>query len=300
MLLDGACRPDVITALFGGNLTALMKKSGSIRPIAVDYTWRRIAAKCFNAFAISSLGDCFAPTQLGAGISGGCEAAVHAARRFIENMPSDYVVAKLDFSNVFNNLHRDVMLQSVFNKLPDIYKLCYLCYGQQTFLRYGSETILSQEGTQLGHPLEPLLFCLALHPLLLSQQSELIIGYIDDITYNGGPKSVVTRDVDFINKSGLNFDLLLNAFKCELITSAEPEQDCIFNSFAIAKPSEASLLGAPLFSGTILDDALKRRHGDFVRLSVNMRSIYAHDALLIMKFSLSTPKILHLLRCSPF
>ena len=157
---------------------------------------------------------------------------------------------------------------------------------------------MSQEGAQQGDPLGPLLFCLALHPLLLSLQSELIIGYIDDITV-GGPKSVVTRDVEFIIEAGVNFGLLLNAFKCELITSAEPEQDCIFNSFTIIKLSEASLSGAPLFSGTVLDNALKRRHDDFVCLSANIRSVYAHDVLLIMKFSLSTPKILHLLRCSP-
>ena len=116
---------------------------------------------------------------------------------------------------------------------------------------------MSQEGAQQGDLLGPLYFCLALHPLLLSLQSELIIGYIDDITV-GGPKSVVTRDVELINESGVNFGLLLNAFKCELITSAKPEQDCIFNSFTIVKLSEASLLGAPLFSGTVLDNALKR------------------------------------------
>ena len=56
------------------------------------------------------------------------------------------------------------------------------------------------------------MFCLALHSLLLSLQSELIIGYIDDITV-GGPKSVVTKDVEFINESGVNFGLLLNAVK---------------------------------------------------------------------------------------
>ena len=171
MLLDGISHPDVIPVIFGGNITVLMKKSGDIRLIAVGYTWRRIAAKSVNAFAISSLGDYFASIQLGLGISGGCEAAVHAARRFIENMPSDYVVARLDFSNALNNLHRYAMLQSVFNKLPDIYKFCYVCYGQPTFLRYGSETILSQERTQQGDPLGPLLFCLALYPLLLSLQS---------------------------------------------------------------------------------------------------------------------------------
>ena len=34
-LLEGKCQPDVIPILFGGNLTALVKKSGGIRPIAL-------------------------------------------------------------------------------------------------------------------------------------------------------------------------------------------------------------------------------------------------------------------------
>ena len=124
MLLDDKCHPAVGPILFGRNLTALAKKSGGIRPIAVGYTWRRIAAKCASAFAMNTLGDYFAPTQLGVGVSGSCEAAVHATRRFIETMPADYVVAKLDFSNAFNNIRKDVMLQQVFNQVPEIYKFC--------------------------------------------------------------------------------------------------------------------------------------------------------------------------------
>ena len=61
LLLEGKSHPDVIPILFGGNLTALVKKSGGIRPIAVGYTWRRIAAKCANSYAMSRLGDYFAP-----------------------------------------------------------------------------------------------------------------------------------------------------------------------------------------------------------------------------------------------
>lgn len=90
MLLTGKCHPAVSPILFGGKLIALLKKSGGVRPITVGYTWRRIAAKCANAYAISSLNDFFIPTQLGVGVSGGCEAAIHATRRFIEQMPSDY------------------------------------------------------------------------------------------------------------------------------------------------------------------------------------------------------------------
>ena len=53
-LLNGKCHPEVAPVLFGGNLIALEKKSGGIRPIAIGYTWRRITAECANAYATSS------------------------------------------------------------------------------------------------------------------------------------------------------------------------------------------------------------------------------------------------------
>ena len=54
MLLNGTCPPDVARLLFGGNLIALLKKTGGIRPKAVGYTWRRLAAKCANARTFSA------------------------------------------------------------------------------------------------------------------------------------------------------------------------------------------------------------------------------------------------------
>ena len=76
--------------LFGGNLIALIKKSDGILPIAVGYTWRRLASKCANSYAISRR-DYFVPVQLGVGVSGGCESAVHAIRRFMESMLNKFV-----------------------------------------------------------------------------------------------------------------------------------------------------------------------------------------------------------------
>ena len=87
VLLDGRCHADVVPILFGGSL-ALQKKSGGVRPIAIGYTWRRLAVKCANSYAISELADLFSPIQIGVGVPGGCEAAVHAARRYAEDMPA--------------------------------------------------------------------------------------------------------------------------------------------------------------------------------------------------------------------
>jgi len=66
-LLDGRCHPAVAPVLFGGQLVALEKKTGGIRPIAIGYTWRRIAAKCANAHAIATIAEYLQPVQLGVG-----------------------------------------------------------------------------------------------------------------------------------------------------------------------------------------------------------------------------------------
>ena len=230
LLLEGKCYPDVIPILFGGNLTALVKKSGGIRPIVVGYTWRRLAAKCANSYAMSHLGDYLAPIQLGVGVSGGCESAVHATRRFMESMPNKFIIAKLDFTNAFNNLRRDAMLEVVDKTVPEIYKFCHLSYSQPTKLRYGSRLILLEEGTQQGDPLGPQLFCITIQPLLHMLRSELVVGYIEDITI-GGHISTVDEDVTIIKRNGPSLGLHLNINKCELISSVIPVQSQSLNEF---------------------------------------------------------------------
>jgi len=116
---------DVRPILFGGNLIALTKKSRGLRPIAIGYTLRRVAAKCVNRYAVNKLALFFAPLQVSIATPAVCEAAVHAARKYVTTMPKDHVFVKLDFSNAFNSLHRDVMLQSAYTVLPEIYSFVH-------------------------------------------------------------------------------------------------------------------------------------------------------------------------------
>ena len=124
LLLDGRCPATVAPVLFGGNLIGLDKKDGGIRPIAIGYVWRRLAAKCANSYAITRLASRFSPTQLGVGVKGGCEAAVHASRRFVEGMVDGSVFVKLDFRNAFNCLRRDALLESVFREIHCLIARC--------------------------------------------------------------------------------------------------------------------------------------------------------------------------------
>jgi hypothetical protein len=118
LLLQGWCPSEVTSVLFGGKLLAFKKKSGDVRPIAIGFTGRRLAAKCANCYAISYLEDKLLPFQIGVNNSGGCEAVVHATRQFISKLSVNDVTVKLDFTNAFNCLCRDVMKNTVADDLP--------------------------------------------------------------------------------------------------------------------------------------------------------------------------------------
>jgi len=48
-------------------------------------------------------------------------------------------------------------------------------------LQFGEFVMLSEEGAEQGDPLGPLYFCLDFKELLESLQSELVLGYLDDV-----------------------------------------------------------------------------------------------------------------------
>src|SRR6218665_148072 len=138
IMLAGNCPDKITPLLFVGTLFALRKKYVGLRPIAIGYKWRHLASKCANAHAIAQLYNYFAPMQLGVGTPGGCEAAAHAARRFLTDLPSGSVLVKLDFSNAFNCLNRVEMLTAVSEQIPELYPYCHLANSKPTVLKYGN------------------------------------------------------------------------------------------------------------------------------------------------------------------
>jgi hypothetical protein len=297
MLLNGTCHDDYKHIFFGGRLIALNKKSGGIRPIAIGCTWRRLAAKCANAFACGKLGSMFSPRQVGVAVKGGCEAAVHATRRYIEHMSPDHVVVKLDFSNAFNCLDRAHMLEQVAQVIPEIHKFCCLSYDQPSTLQFGDYTISSEVGVQQGDPLGGLLFCIGIHPILSATTSELTIGYMDDVTL-GGSIANVEADVELFRSQGSKIGLVLNADKCEVITH-QSASSAFLPHFSRMDSTNACLLGAPLLHGQALKAALEEKSEVLRRAVSRLRSLPSHDALVLLRSSFSAPRLMHILRCSP-
>jgi len=298
-VMAGLCPSHVSSFFFGGRLIALNKKSGGVRPIAVGVTLRRLASKCANAHGAARMAPTLGPRQLGVGIPGGCEAAIHSARRYLQSLPADHVMVKLDFANAFNSLHRSDMLRSIYNTLPELYAFCFSSYFQPSFLYFGSDIILSQEGPQQGDPFGPLLFCLTIQPLLTSLQSDLTLGYLDDLTL-AGHQSTVSSDVQRVLDCGGKMGLQLNPSKCEVISHPGAAiTDPYLSSFVSVCVADSTLLGAPLFPGPVLDKTWADRCAELTRAVDRLSLLNAQDALLLLRVSFSAPRVQHLLRCSP-
>ena len=114
-ILQGNAPLSVHPILFGATLIALRKKEGGIRPIANGLTLRRLAAKIGVFRMVQSVSSALASLQLGYGVPSGCEAAACAARQYLESMPSNRVLLKVDFRNAFNSVRRDKILEAVKN-----------------------------------------------------------------------------------------------------------------------------------------------------------------------------------------
>ena len=86
----------------------------------------------------------------------------------------------------------------------------------------------------------PLLFCLAVHPLLSGSKAEFRIGYLDDITL-GGKMDQIAADVNELSIGAAKLGLQLNAKKCEAIY--RDHLPCFSAPSPGSLPSRARMLG---------------------------------------------------------
>ena len=79
-----------------------------------------MAAKCANRHIIEERSRVLQPRQVGVGVAGGAEVAVHAMRRYMKLIPVEHPIIKLDFTNAFDSIHRDLLLDTMARNMPEL------------------------------------------------------------------------------------------------------------------------------------------------------------------------------------
>ena len=285
---------------FGGTLHAFNKSDGGIRPIAVGLTLRRLISKAACSKAVGACKSALAPRQLGVGVKGGAEAVAHAARRYLAEMGPDQVLVKLDFINAFNSVRRDAVLEAVALHVPELLAFTKSAYGAPSILQFGGEQVLSEEGVQQGDPLGPLFFSLALNGPLQGLGGEFIAGYLDDVSVGGRVSEVSSEVVEFETQAAA-IGLRLNHTKCEVIGLSRESRSAWLASglsFMQRDPENATLLGAPLHAQRI-DQAIEEKCEALQLAMARLKHMSAHEAIFILRNSLSVPRLQYILRCAP-
>lgn len=304
LMLSGTIHENITDLLYGANLCALIKKDGGIRPIAVGTTYRRIAAKiCVKSINLTNY---FQPHQLGFGSKGGCEAAVHSLRTFVDNnINTDYVILKLDIKNAFNSIDRGALLTQVKDKIPNAFRFIWQCYSKNSKLIYFSNLLHSSVGCQQGDPLGPAIFSLGIHPIIQNLTSKYNVWYLDDGTLGGEIHSVL-NDFKTLIQEFKKIGLDLNYSKCELFfPNSQTQTQEIENEFNILAPGIKivtkdflRLLGSPVFDESI-PNFIQEKIQNFHTVSDRIFQINSHMAFYIIRHCLFVPKFIYFLRCSP-
>lgn len=303
-MYSGSIHPDIVPTLYGANLIALTKKDGGVRPIAVGTTLRRLASKIAVRYILEKLQNLFEPVQLGFGVRGGCEAAVHALRTYL-NTGDCEVLLKIDVKNAFNSVNRDALLSEIKSNIPELYNYLLHCYADPTNLMYRSNELSSEVGCQQGDPLGPAIFSLAINPIIQNLASKFNVWYLDDGTLGGDVDSVLS-DLSLIIDKFKSIGLELNFNKCELyIPNSFNDSNNVINKFNQLAPNIKTLnkntlclLGSPIFEECV-PEYIQNSISKFQNHSHRLLEISPHYALSIIKFCLFVPKLTYVLRCCP-
>ena len=192
---------------------------------------------------------------------------------------------KLDFQNAFNTLRRDKMLETVRDSGSSLYPFIYSAYANTSTLFCRDRTIHSSEGIQQGHPLGPFLFCLTIHPMVKSIESEFRIFYLDDGTLG---------DLWLIEEEAAKLGLKLNRRKSELICDEPSTRDEMLEEapgLQLVSRVNAELLGTPIGGIQSTDNIIQGKVASLRLMGERLCLLQTQDALLLLRHSFAIPKV---------
>ena len=304
VMLRGEVPQFAVPVLYGANECAIRKKDGGIRPIAVGSTFRRLSVKVGSRPVVRALGEELRPVQLGVSTSGGCEAAAHAARRYVRDCCHRRVLLTIDMRNAFNSLRMDSFLSVARVRTPGLYNLLWQAYSSTTRLFFGEEGFASETGIQQGDPIGPALFSLSVDEAARGVQSEFNAWYLDDATLGDSPERVHDDLVVLLARLRA-IGLEVNGSKCELtiLNDSMPEAtEALFRRLLpgvrVVDACDLSLLGAPVDIQGIPGTIHEKREA-LERMTSKLEVLNPHQAFVLLKNAFAIPKLQYVLRASP-
>ncbi|XP_026383936.1 uncharacterized protein LOC113279455 [Papaver somniferum] len=289
--LAGKCPPILGEIVASAPLTPLLKPGGGLRPIAVGTICRRLCSKlAANSFCKdldSYLGNC----QYGIGIPCGGEGILHSANRLLDLHGSDNTKSMLliDFSNAFNLVDRSTIIREVRAHCPSISHWVEFCYMKPARLYYRDHILSSTQGMQHGDPLGPLLFALALHPLVEKIATNCTLDfhawYLDDDTIAGDTMEV-SKALKILQDDGPGYGLHLNISKTKLFWPSYDLRRDADNAFPanIGKPKDGvKLLGGPVSLDTnFCSNIVMHRVDKTIRLMDKIQELHDPQCELLL------------------
>jgi len=275
-------------------LVLLPKQTGGVRPLAVGEAWTRLLGRALAKRASPKAKEFLVPQQLGIAVPGGVEVAAHlvqVAAQAVQQQEAegeDLVIQTVDFSNAFNTVNRAAIATEISTHLPELRAYVEWAYGRAAPLYVGTEHVVSAtSGVRQGDPLGPLLFAMALQPVLRevteSEQRVDIVAYLDDVTLIG-QREEVRAAMDRLTQLASRVGLHVNVTKSKLFEK---------------QSAELVVVGTPVGTGDFVDRHLAETLRQQAAVLEQIALFDVKHALTMVKASVSTRPMFYARVCLP-